>query len=307
MTPDPAAGGPPQVSVVVVNWNAGDVLVNCLRSLAANPPSVSWEAIVVDNASTDDSLDRVRAELPWARVIVNSRNRGLAGANNQGIAASQAPYVLLSNPDVEYQPGCVDALRDLLRRRERAALAVARLVYPDGRPQTCAGDLPTLAEVLAGRSLGRRLGARAGRDGGGFWWYGWAHDEERPIGHGMEACYMARRAAIEQFGLQDERFPLDWEGIEWSARAQDAGWEVWFSPDAVATHIGGVTISQVPYRWIVSSHLGMYRYFRTRLPAAARPLLACAFLVRAAAKLVGRAGRLRRYERTRWPAGASVG
>lgn len=306
MTPGPPAV-PPEVGVVVVNWNAGQALVDCLRSLEANPPSVPWEAIVVDNASRDGSAEQVRREMPWVRVIVNPHNRGLAAANNQGIAASRAPYLLLSNPDVEYHPGCVEALLDLMRRRERAALAVARLVYPDGRLQTCAGDLPALGEVLAGRRLGRLRGARGGDGPHGFWWYGWDHDEERRIGHGMEACYMVRRAAVAEFGLQDERFPLDWEGIEWSARAQEAGWEVWFCPHAVATHVGGVTLSQVPYRWIVSSHVGMYRYFLTRIPRPARALLAVALTVRAAAKLASRAAGLRRYERSRWPAGAPVG
>src|SRR5438105_1157017 len=74
----------PQVSVVIVTWNSGLELLDCLRSLAANPPSVAWEAIVVDNGSTDGSISRVRAELPWVRVIANTRNRGLPAANNQG-------------------------------------------------------------------------------------------------------------------------------------------------------------------------------------------------------------------------------
>lgn len=286
-----------------MNWNAGEELVKCLRSLAENPPSAPWEAIVVDNASSDDSIERVQAELPWVRVIANSANRGLAAANNQGMAASHAPFLLISNPDILFHAGCVDALHDLLRRRPRAAFAVARLVYPDGRPQTSAGDLPTLTETLIGRRLGRLVRSLGGRGGRAFWWYDWAHDEERRIGHGAEACYLVRRRAVAEIGLQDERFPLDWEGIEWSARAGESGWEIWFCPAAAATHIGGVTLGQVPYRWIVSSHVGMYQYFRSRLPAAVRPLLAGALSLRAAGKLGARAIGLRRYERARFPVG----
>jgi GT2 family glycosyltransferase len=276
-------GAPPVVTAVVVNWNGGDVVVDCLRSLGEHPPSVPWEAVLVDNASSDDSVEQVRAELPWVRVIANERNAGLAAGNNQGMRASEAPFILISNPDVMYASGAVDALLDLLHRRERAAFAVARLVDRDGTLQASAGDLPTLRDALVGRWLGRRGPQRTMQ---GFWWFDWDHRDERPIGHGGEACYLVRRAALQEVGLQDERFPLDWEGVDWSARVWDAGWEIWFCPDAEVVHLGGVTIRQVPYRWVVLSHRGMYRYFRTRLPRAGRPLLATAIGLRAAAKLV---------------------
>jgi GT2 family glycosyltransferase len=286
----------PVISVVVVNWNGGDTVVDCVRSLSQHPPAVPWEAIVVDNASSDGSIERIRNELPWARVIANDRNLGLAAGNNQGMRASQSPFVLISNPDVMYQPGAIDALHELLCRRARAAFAVARLRDPDGTLQTSAGDLPSLREALVGRWLGR-MGAHGQRRG--FWWHGWDHGEEVQIGHGGEACYLVRRAAIAQFGLQDERYVLDWEGIDWSARAHDAGWEIWFCPQAEVVHLGGVSLGQVPFRWIVSSHRGMYRYFSRRLPAAARPFTAAAVGTRAAVKLAVAAVDHRVYDRAR--------
>jgi GT2 family glycosyltransferase len=287
-------GVAPVVTAVVVNWNGGEVVVDCLRSLGEHPPSVPWDAVLVDNASSDGSVEQVRTELPWVRVIANERNAGLAAGNNQGMRASEAPFILISNPDVMYAAGVVDALLDLMSRHERAAFAVARLVDPDGTVQAAAGDLPTLRDALVGRWLGRRRRAQPLQ---GFWWFDWDHQAERTIGHGGEACYLVRRAALYEVGLQDERFPLDWEGVDWSARVWDAGWEIWFCPDAEVVHLGGVTIRQVPYRWVVLSHRGMYRYFRTRLPPGARPLLATAIGVRAAAKLVLAAVAVRRvYE-----------
>ncbi len=285
----------PTIGVVVVNWNGGDAVVECLRSLAESPPSVEWEAILVDNASSDGSVERIQTELPWVRVIANERNRGLAAANNQGIVASRAPFVLISNPDVLYRRGAIDALHALMRRRPRAAFAVARLRDRDGALQTSAGDLPTLREAL----LGRAVALRRGRDGAkrGFWWHGWEHDEEERIGHGGEACYLVRRSALDGVGLQDERFPLDWEGIEWSARVQEAGWEVWFCPEAEVVHLGGVSVRQAPYRWVVSSHRGMYRYFRPRLRLPARPFAAAAIGLRAGMKLAAAVVDARLYDR----------
>lgn len=272
----------PDVSVVIVTWNSGEDLLACLQSLQANPPALRWEAIVVDNGSSDGSIARTRQEAPWARLIVNARNRGLAAANNQGLVASRAPFVLISNPDVIYGPGAIDALVDVMARRERAAFAIANLRYSDGSPQTSVGSLPSLPEALLGWRLSRHL---PGRSDSRTWWHGWPHDEERPVGHGAEACYLVRRTAIAEIGLQDERFVLDWEGTEWSARAREAGWEIWFAPHAVVTHTGGTSLKQVTGRWIASSHLGMYRYFARRSSRSVRPLLAGAIAGRALLKL----------------------
>ncbi|MFL5822285.1 MAG: glycosyltransferase family 2 protein [Solirubrobacteraceae bacterium] len=271
-----------EISVVIVSWNSGDDLLNCLRSLEQHPPEASWEAIVVDNGSSDGSIERVRAELPWVRLIVNTRNRGLAAANNQGLMASRAPFALICNPDIVFSAGSIDALLDVLRRRERAAFAVANLRYPDGQPQTSAGSLPSLAEAIVGWRLSRHL---PGGNGTRTWWHEWPHDEERSIGHGAEACYLVRRDAVAEIGLQDERFILDWEGIDWSARAWTAGWEIWFSPQAVITHVGGSSVKQVTVRWIASTHLGMYRYFRSRVSPWTRPILAVVVAARAILKL----------------------
>jgi GT2 family glycosyltransferase len=274
------------ITAVVVNWNGGDALLATLRSL------LPLDVVVVDNASTDGSAERVAAELPEVRLIRNPTNRGLAAANNQGIAASSTPYVLICNPDVLVAPGAVEALRATLERHPRAAWAIAKLVRPDGSVQTSVGDLPTLGDALLGRSW-QRMARRAA--GTGFWWDGWGHDEEVAVGHGMEACFLVRRAAIDDIGGQDERFPLDWEGIDWSERARRAGWEIWFCPRAEVVHLGGVTVRQVPFRWVARSHRGMYRYFADRSRPAVRPLLAAAFAARAGLKSAALATRVWGY------------
>lgn len=271
------------MSVVVVSWNAGDHLTECLRSIAANPPSRPWTAVVVDNASTDGSIARAKQAAPWCRFIENPTNRGLAAANNQGIVATPAPVVILSNPDVAVLPGALDALCDLLHRRPRAAVATPLLVQSGGQEQVSAGELPSMADVLA---PSRRRQAR-------FWWRDWDHSTERRIGHGAEALYAVRRAAIAEVGPQDERYFLDWEGIEWSRRFAAQGWEVWFTPSAQVRHEGGVSVRQVPYRAIARSHRGMHRYFsgRSRWRAVLlAPLFGARALAKAAAAAVGLAG-----------------
>lgn len=287
--------GAPTVSVVVVNWNSGGYLRDMLASLWRHGPSVPFEVVVVDNGSTDGSADVGGPDAgsgpACVRVVRNSRNRGLAAANNQGMAATTGAYILIANPDVELTAGAVDTLMAAMERHPAAAFVVPRLEHPDGSPQTSAGDLPRLGEALVGRRLSGLVGRSREAVTAGYWWDGWDHAEEREIGRGAEACYLVRRAAVEEIGGQDERFPLDWEGIEWNARARRAGWQVWLAPEAKVRHTGGVSISGAPIRWIVAGHLGMYRYFAPRVPAAARPLLAAAVGGRAVAKLlVGVAG-----------------
>ncbi|MEO5678483.1 MAG: glycosyltransferase family 2 protein [Acidimicrobiales bacterium] len=292
--PADAPGPPPALSVVIVNWNAGAALAGCLDSLARHPPSVPHEIVVVDNGSSDGSAQAAVAAHPRVRLIANGTNRGLPAANNQGIIATTAPALLISNPDVVYRPGAVDALLEASRRHPRAAIVVPRLRYQDGTVQTSVGDLPTLADALAGRQAQRRRAAaqEPGEPGAaatsGFWWDGWAHDEERQVGRGHEAAYLVDRRAVAEVGLQDERYFLDWEGIDWTERMGRAGWEVWFTPDAEVVHLGGVSIRQVPFRWIVRSHRGIYRYFATRHPWW-RPWLAPLLTVRAGAKLAAAA------------------
>lgn len=269
---------PPDVCVVVVSWNAGDHLTECLRSIAAHPPSQPWAAVVVDNASTDGSVEMAKRAAPWCRFIENRENRGLAAANNQGIVATAASTVVIANPDVAVTAGAIDSLCDLLARKPQAAIALPQLLQADGAKQVSAGDLPALADVVP-------LGRRRRRQSGGFWWHDWDHGEERRVDHGAEAFYAVRRAAIVAAGPQDERFALDWEGVEWSRRFARHGWEVWFTPKAQVRHAGGVSVRQVPYRWVVRSHRGMYRYFAAEAPAPApSPVLAAAFAARAAVK-----------------------
>lgn len=280
---------PPVVSVVIVNWNSGRHLAALLESLAAQPAEPAWEAVVVDNASTDGSADLPRRA--GVLVIRQPGNAGLAAANNIGMAATVGPYILIANPDVVLPDNALGNLVAVMERHDRAALVVPRLVGPDGATQTSAGDLPSLAEALMGRRLGLRWAhRRPGMEGpSGYWWHGWPHSSEAPIGRGAEACYLVRRAAIEEIGPQDPRYRLDWEGVEWTARARAAGWEVWLDPATTVTHVGGVSIAGARLRWVVESHMGMYRYFAGRTRPAGRPLLAAAVSIRALAKLAAAA------------------
>jgi len=270
------------ISAIIVTWNSASVITDCLSSVERELRPGRGEIIVVDNASRDDTVERVRALAPDAHLITNDSNRGLAAANNQGMRAARGSAYLICNPDVVLQPGSVSAMMAVLERHHHAAWVVPRLVHEDGVLQTSVGSLPTLAEALLGRQIARR---RSPGSPTGFWWDGWAHDVERTVGHIFECAYAVRRRAVEEVGMQDARYVLDWEGLDWAERFDRAGWEIWFAPGAEVVHLGGASRRQVPLRSVISQHRGIYFYFADRRPRLVKPFLAVAVGLRAVIKL----------------------
>jgi N-acetylglucosaminyl-diphospho-decaprenol L-rhamnosyltransferase len=270
----------PTVSVVTVTWNSASTIKALLDSVAATT-GVAVDVVVVDNASRDETV-AIASEHPLhPLVIANAHNAGLARANNQGMLAGSGDFFLISNPDVTLESGTLEALLACARRRSRAAFVLPRLLHPNGQLQPAAGDMPRFLDAYAGRNAAHRRGTADS----GMWWDGWAHDEERVVGHGNEACYLVRRSAVAEIGPQDERYFLDWEGVDWSARAAALGWEVWFCPEASVEHIGEVSIRQAPrMSWIFNSHRGMYYYFADRLHPLLRPFVFVAIGARLVAK-----------------------
>jgi hypothetical protein len=148
----PAPGGTvPRVSAVVVSYNTRDDLLPCLEALLAQT-DVFLDVIVVDNASTDGSVEAVRGRHPEVRLIVNTANLGFSRANNLGLRAARGPYVLVVNSDCEVRPGAVETLCAILEARPDVAIVGPRTVGTDGAPQVSFGpSLTPLAEWRQGR------------------------------------------------------------------------------------------------------------------------------------------------------------
>ncbi len=281
----------PEVSAVIVTWNSQATLAPLIASLRRQAGETALDVTFIDNASTDSTVEIIRRLAPEARLVVNSINRGLSAANNQGLLATRAPFLVVCNPDIEPAPGAFRALLDVLQRRPTAGIAIPRIVLPDGRRHVSVGSVPNVLTALLGRRAGRVL-SRGSAPSQDLWWDDWPHDTETRVPRGAESCYLVRRSAIAEVGLQDERFPLDWEGVDWAARFGKAGWEIWFTPGALVVHEGGASIRQAQLRWVVQSHRGLRQYCLKRSPPWARPAVTLAVAVRggvkAAAVLAGR-------------------
>lgn len=242
-----------ELAIVIVNWNGGPFLRAAVESVARHPPRVSFEIVVVDNASTDDSLDWLRAggadELLGAgrvRLVVNAENVGFSKGNNQGFALTDAPLLFLLNSDAEVREGAIDKLVETIRADARTGAVGPRLVNPDGSLQPSVFRNPQAAwEILvAGLRLDRLLPASArGRLLlGGHWDHATRRDVTRLSG----AAMLVRREVVERVGGLDERFHMYGEDVEWCLRIARAGWRLVHEPGAVVMHHGSGSSKQ---RW----------------------------------------------------------
>lgn len=228
----------PDVSVVVVSFNTRDLLRDCLRTLEERAGSVSYELIVVDNASRDGSADMVEAEFPHATLLRSDVNLGFAGANNRGFEMARGRYIVLLNSDAFVEPGALELSVAKMDADPRVGLASGRLVGRDGAWQPSARMFPSVTnDLLTLSGLGdkyphSRFFGRMDRT--------WADPMEAAEVDWVPGAYsIIRRGALEEIGFFDQRFFLYYEEVDLCLRIKEAGYQLWYWPDIVVVHIGG--------------------------------------------------------------------
>ncbi len=260
------------VSVIVVNWNAQALLAKCLRHVYDTVQRASYEVIVVDNNSSDGSQDMVRRDFPEAILIANSDNRGFAAANNQGIAISQGRYVLLLNSDAFVEDDTVDAMVAFLDARPEAGMAACRLLYEDRSLQRSCSRFPTL-ETEFYTAVGLEKLFPHHRVFGKYLLGDWDYDDIRAVDVIMGAFMLVRREAIAQVGAMDEGYFMYSEEVDWCYRFRQAGWQIWFNPQAQAVHLWGGTSKQVRWEMFIELYRSRLRFFRRSYGAPSAFLL----------------------------------
>lgn len=257
-----------KLSIITVSWNTRDLLRRCLDSVRtelALRPNVEVEMFLVDNHSSDGSAQMVGSEHPWVKLVANKENFGFARANNQALRDCSGEYVLLLNPDTQVSPGAIWHLVDFLDRRPGAGVVAPQLLNTDGSVQRSCREFPTFSGMfyeLAGLSRMFPSGSKKGKRFRAYKMLDWNHDDERQVDQPEGACLAIRRSVIDEVGLLDEGFFMLFEEVDWCYRIKQKGWEIWFTPDARVTHHYGQSIKQVKIKMIISSHRGLYRFWR---------------------------------------------
>lgn len=238
------------VSVIIVNWNTRDLLASCLQGILDTAEDLTVEALVVDNASTDGSVEMVRERFPQACLIRNSENLGFARANNLAIGQSRGRYVLLLNSDARLVPGALSAMVQCLDADPGVGIVGVRLVFPDGTPQFLYGRFPSLRTEF--RTL---FGMHR-------WDLSWWDQLDRPreVDWVAGACLMVRRTMLDQIGVLDERFFFFGEEVDLCLRAARAGWRTCLAPSDPVVHVRAGSGGQTAGR-ILRLYRGKLQYF----------------------------------------------
>jgi GT2 family glycosyltransferase len=245
------------VSVAIVSLNTRALLQECLRSVFASA-GATYEVFVVDNGSTDGSPEMVATAFPAVRLICNNENRGFAAASNLAVAQASGRHLLLLNPDTVVQPGTLREMAAFLDQHPDAAICGPRILFPDGRFQSCGYRFPTLmSEIRQSRNIDRVLRWLVGHEPPLV-----VRDTPYEVDWVDGACLLIRREAVAQLGMLDEQYFLYAEELDWCYRARKAGWSVYALPHVEMLHHQGQSSGQMSdfsLGYLIETKLRYYR------------------------------------------------
>jgi GT2 family glycosyltransferase len=264
------------LSIVIVNWNARELLLGCLASLEREVRSrtdagrIETETLVVDQASVDGSAAAARAAFPWAELIELPGNLGFAAGNNVGLRRAKGRHcVLLNNDTVVLHDGLERCVRHLDAHPDVGVVG-PQLLNPDGSKQSSIHVTPNFVTELVPKGLLELL----------FPWRFPSKRYEHPGPISVEAvlgaCLFVRREVLEDVGPMPEDYFFFLEETDWCLRIRRAGWKVVHVPDARVVHVHGATTKKrIPAETRIEYHRSLYRFFRNhRGEAAFRAVLA---------------------------------
>ncbi|MFN2296119.1 MAG: glycosyltransferase family 2 protein [Candidatus Promineifilaceae bacterium] len=250
----------PDLTIAIVSWNTRDLLERCLSSVQQeqqNSPDLTVDVCVVDNASTDGSANMVSESFPWVRLICNTENAGFAQANNQAIQQSAGRYALLLNSDTELHAGVLATLVAFMEDHPRAGACGARLVGVDGRLERACHPMLTPGREFWRLTFFDRLWPRAT-----YTMETWDTQTPRRVEVIKGACLLLRREALDQVGLLDGRYHMYTEEVDLCYRLAEAGWQLWYVPQAVVTHYGAASSKQAADTMYVQLYRSKVQFYR---------------------------------------------
>jgi len=267
---------------VVVNFESGDLLAECVRSVVADTSAGPVDLVVVDNGSADGSVARARAVVPGLRVVSAPGNVGYARAANLGAAVTAAPVVAVLNPDLVVRPGTAAVLVHRFDAEPTLGAVGPRVRDPDGSDYPSARSLPSIPVAVGHGLLG-------------LWWatnpftaryrqLDADPDRARPVDWVSGAAIWLRRSVLDAVGGWDERYFMYVEDVDLCWRIRTAGFGVAYEPAGEVVHVQGAVTRRRPYRMILEHHRSAWRFAKRRLRGARRvllPLAAVYFAIRA--------------------------
>jgi len=251
------------LSVIVLNYNFANGIVDCIHSILSSKTSYKYEVLFVDNGSTDNSVRLVREEFPsQIRIIENGANLGFGKGNNQGIKQMRGEYCMLLNPDARVSTDTIEVMMGFLKNRPDVGIATCKVLKQDGTPDLAARrNFPSLRGAIFRASGLSRVFLKstffneyniAGR----------SVDESQEIDQCNGAFLMISPACLAQVKGFDEDFFMYFEDSDLCMRAKMAGFKIWYHPETIVTHIKSPIASRNYRQATVWFHDSMWLFVR---------------------------------------------
>lgn len=263
----------PDVSIVILNYNSGAYLAQCLDALGKGLTGLAVEILVLDNRSTDGSFQAARARhqevggrWPFELTFLeHPANFGFARGSNVGLRLGKGRYLLLLNPDCIVRPKAIRTLVEFMDAHPKVGICGPKVLLPDGRLDApCRRSVKTPALYFY-KVLGlSRLFSHSRRFGQYYLTY-LDEDKVADVGAVIGGCLVIRREAMEEIGLLDERFFMYCEDEDWCFRAKQAGWRVVYNPGATVVHYKGASARKRPLRMTFEWHKAIWQFHRKNL------------------------------------------
>ena len=244
----------PSVTIIVLNWNAAHFLPDCLTALL-NLNYPNFKVVVVDNNSSDDSIELVHRSFPAVKLICSQSNHGFAAGNNLAVQQADTDFVVLVNPDVVVDADWLHHLVLPMQADETIGITGSKLFYPGRTLIQHAGGFITAPQALPGH-----YGLRETDTG--------QYDVQTEVDYVIGAALAIRRDVVAQIGPMDEGFFLYYEECDWCTRARQAGYRVVYVPEATAVHFESVTLAQNNVEYFKIFHTSRWRYLLKHWPIA---------------------------------------
>jgi hypothetical protein len=262
------------LSLIIVNLDTKELLLACIASIYTTVPPLSFEIWLVDNGSSDGSVDAVSQSFPQVRCIENSRNLGFAKANNQAMRHALGRYIVLLNTDTVLTPEALATIAGFMDKNREAGICGGQLLNKDGSLQNSIANIPTLATELLNKSLLRRFFPR--RFPGKEFRFDLPLSVESIIG----ACMVVRREAIDKVGWLDESYFFFFEETDWCLSMKKDGWLIFFHPQARIYHLRGETAKKNNTAARIEYWRSRYTFFRKHYSSVVLVLLATGLIIK---------------------------
>ena len=219
-----------QVRAVVVNWNAGDHLIRCVRSLL-DQTGVDVDVVVVDNASSDGSLAGLVPFGDRVQVVQTGENLGFGRGVNRGVAVCEAPFVIVLNPDVVLEKDTLYGLGYFLETHPEVGIVGPRLKDANGQIRASCGFAPRLVDEICRKFLLHLVFPL-------FKFRRTRPLDAKKVDWVTGACFAVRRDVFMSVGGLDEAIFMYYEDVDFCLRVNASGWQVWYLPDVTGMHLG---------------------------------------------------------------------